>query len=99
MTEDFYDTSWNRLDIVEKGYPNRDRALRQPKQLGKMLELARALSRDFPFVRVDLYLVGGKIYFGELTFTPANGIITYEPVATDYEMGKLLDLSRFETLS
>ena len=33
-----------------------------------MLEIVRPLSEDFPFVRVDLFLVRDRIYFGELTF-------------------------------
>lgn len=37
-------------------------------------QCARRLSKPFPYVRVDLYLVDGKVYFGELTFTPAGGI-------------------------
>ena len=35
-----------------------------------MLEAASILSKGFPFVRVDFYIVGEKVYFGEMTFTP-----------------------------
>ena len=42
-----------------------------------MLKIARTLSADFSFVRVDLYEVQGKIYFGELTFSPACGVVPY----------------------
>ena len=38
-----------------------------------MLRYAEILSENFPFVRVDLYNVDGKIYFAELTFTPTGG--------------------------
>jgi hypothetical protein len=46
-------------------------------------------------VRVDLYCTGERIYFGELTFTPASGKIVYEPSAFDLELGRMLDLSKF----
>jgi len=49
----------------------------KPKQLDKMLEYARILAGDFPQVRVDLYEVDGKVYFGELTFSAYGGIIPY----------------------
>jgi len=44
-----------------------------PPNFGVMVDVARALSADFDFVRVDLYNVGGRVYFGELTCTPHQG--------------------------
>jgi hypothetical protein len=38
-----------------------------------MVRVARDISADFDFVRVDLYNVQGKIYFGEITCTPRSG--------------------------
>lgn len=51
--------------------------LPRPKALEEMLHMASVLSKGFPFVRVDLYEVGGKAYFGEMTFTPAAGFNTH----------------------
>lgn len=51
--------------------------LPKPKNLNKMLEIAETLSADFPQVRVDLYEVGGKVYFGEMSFTGLGGYIDY----------------------
>lgn len=45
----------------------------RPHNWDEMLDVARRLSRDFDFVRVDLYSVGSHVYFGELTLTPAQG--------------------------
>lgn len=45
-----------------------------PENLTEMMQVASNLSRGFPFVRVDLYSNKGKIYFGELTFTPCAGV-------------------------
>ena len=48
-----------------------------PDSLKTMAEYARILSKPFPFVRVDFYFANNKIYFGEITFTPANGCLLY----------------------
>jgi hypothetical protein len=95
VTENLYDRDWNLLPIIEKGYPNTRQAIAKPALLDDMLNLAAKLSAGFPFVRVDLYCTGERIYFGELTFTPASGIIVYEPSTFDLELGRLLDLSKF----
>lgn len=50
-----------------------------PDNIKEMVKVAETLAEDFPFVRVDLYNVGGKIYFGELTFYPASGYFVYRP--------------------
>ena len=58
-----------------------------------MVDLAAKLAKPFPEVRVDLYNINGKIYFGELTFTSLGGIMNYFTQECLYEMGKLVDLS------
>jgi len=45
----------------------------RPANYDLMVQVARDLSADFDFVRVDLYNVGGQVYFGELTCTPHRG--------------------------
>jgi hypothetical protein len=56
-----------------------------------MKELAMKISSGIPFVRVDFYDIKGKVYFGEMTFFPGNGM--YYQDDWDYKMGDLLDLS------
>jgi TupA-like ATPgrasp len=66
----------------------------KPKNFTKMLKIAARLSKGFPFVRIDLYSVYGKIYFGEMTFTPLEG---YPYLGTtDVALGELLDLTKFK---
>ena len=43
--------------------------------LEEMIQMAEKLAEGIPFVRVDLYQADGKIYFGEMTFTPATGVL------------------------
>lgn len=45
----------------------------RPESFDDMLLIASALSRDFRFVRVDLYAARGAVYFGEFTFAPEGG--------------------------
>ena len=86
------DTNWVRLEKVQCAtFSSLGPKTPKPKVLDKMLEVARILSRDFWFVRVDMYLVGDKIYFGELTFTPGDAMVTFDPPETgDAEFLKLL---------
>lgn len=87
-----YDLEWNKLP-VELQLPNSSTPVEKPKQLELMLEISKILSEDFPFVRVDLYNVNGKIYFGELTFYPGNGFEKFKPKEFDLLLGSYLDLS------
>lgn len=64
----------------------------RPDHLGEMMEAARALSQGFSQVRVDLYDVGGKVYFGELTFTTSSGLSEFSPPEYGRTFGSLLVL-------
>ena len=57
-----------------------------------MIQMAKKLSTGFPFVRVDLYNDDGRIYFSELTFTPAGGRMTCFSDAVQLELGNQLSL-------
>ena len=73
---DIFDLNWQWLDAVQpyKGHIPGDGSIPKPQNLDKMIQIAGILSKDFDFVRVDLYEVNGQVYFGEMTFTPANGV-------------------------
>ncbi len=98
-TENYYDLQWNLLPVEERGFPNTGYSIPRPPLLDDMIDVAARLSAEFPFVRVDLYCTGQSIYFGELTFTPASGLITYEPSSYDLELGSMLDLARFTAVT
>lgn len=74
----FYDLNWKRLSLHYRD-PGIVQELEQPANLGEMLAVAARLSEGFGFVRVDLYSIGGKIYFGEMTFTPTAGMFRLMP--------------------
>jgi hypothetical protein len=89
-----FDLDWNpRTEIyANRGDHPACRRILKPKRLDEMLRITRVLSESFPQVRVDLYEVDSKIFFGELTFTPGGGLDVFN---WDYflEMGNKLDLS------
>ena len=57
-----------------------------------MRSLARILANNIPQVRVDFYVINGKIYFGEMTFFHNSGIFSITPSDWDLKIGDLLVL-------
>lgn len=88
----FYDADWNFID-VESDHPNIGDIVDKPLGLEKMKEVAKKLSEDFPFVRVDLYWINNKVIFGELTFYPWSGYVKFNPDSFDYKLGEHFNIS------
>lgn len=81
-----YDLNWNKIEVFTD-YPNFIYDYPKPEKLNEMIEIAKILSKDFPFVRVDLYNVNSRIYFGELTFYPWTGYVQFTPDEFDFILG------------
>ena len=99
MTEhkrNVYDINWNLQKWNQFNYSNSKKKLEKPKNYDKMINIAAKLSKDFPHVRVDLYNVDGKIYFGEMTFTNGKGYETINPEKYDKQLGDLWE-EKFKT--
>lgn len=77
MQLDHYNSEWNRTDSIIESYHPKRRQIDKPNCYEQMIEIAKSLSKDFPYCRVDLYEVEGKVYFGELTFTPQGNVMSY----------------------
>ncbi len=89
-----YDADWN--EFVKTTQPAKHLPyIPRPENLKELLEVCRKLSAGFSYVRVDLYDVDGRIYFGELTFTPGGGMAAFDPVESDYYFGKPLDVRHY----
>ncbi|MCD4827128.1 MAG: hypothetical protein K8Q99_05050 [Acholeplasmataceae bacterium] len=82
----FYDSEWNYLNI-SSDHENMGDILDKPKNYEQMINIAKKLSSDFPFVRVDLYNLNGVIRFGELTFYPWSGYVQFFPDDFDILLG------------
>ena len=94
-TVDCYDLEWNRYPENMLASPHMTvatKAIPRPACLDEMIDAARKLSKPFPEVRVDLYAVNGKLYFGEMTFTSLGGMMDF------YTPEYLLEMGRHVTL-
>lgn len=88
-----YYIDWTPFDGSQfNGWKKTDYELKRPDNFDEMVSLAEKLSKPFPFVRVDLYNINGKIFFGEMTFTPAKGTLRLDDDKVDFEMGKWLKI-------
>lgn len=93
MCETWFDMDWKLIDMTESGH-RVDSTISKPKQLKKMVELSKKLSKNIPFIRVDWYEIGDKLYFGELTFYPASGFEKFEPKEWNKKIGDMLSIDK-----
>ena len=89
----YFDPDGNPMPFGEVVCPPKpDKQLVLPENLAEMISLAEKLSGDIPFLRVDFYNIQGRIYFGELTFSPASGMGKFIPEEWDAILGSWLRL-------
>ena len=88
---DYFDADFNHLDIIQQ-HPMSGRKLQKPTNFEEMKQIASKLSKGIPQVRIDLYDVQGKIYFGEMTFSHHGGVVPFHPEKWDYEFGSWINL-------
>lgn len=92
-TQDFYNCDWEKLvDINQNGCINSDILLPKPQCLEQMLELSSKLSKRLPQIRVDWYIIGAKLYFGEMTFFDAGGFDDFVPESLNEVIGSWIVL-------
>lgn len=89
----FFDTEWNRIDVSFHFLSDTKKQIVKPSVLDEMLELSKKLSAGFPHLRTDFYIIGNKLYVGEMTFFHGTGFGRWWPESFDAEMGTWLDLS------
>ena len=89
---DFYDMDFNHLDIVNI-HPQSGRVIPKPVCFDKMKEIAAKLSKGMKFVRIDLYEIEGKVYFGEFTFFHAGGFWPMKPDKWEEFLGNRIKLN------
>ena len=89
---DFYNKNWELMPFTRENHCNNQNGIDKPKNLEEMIIIAEKLSNKIPFIRVDLYEINGKIYFGELTFFPSAGFEGFKPKEYDEILGNWLEL-------
>jgi len=82
----FYDRHWRAQPFMREG-SGEALDFEQPPNLSEMVSVAEALGAGSEFVRVDLYSVGQRIVFGELTLAPGAGWVPFRPAAYDIVLG------------
>ena len=87
-----YNTFWQPYSGYIPPQLKKDSEIPCPQSFERMLDICKILSKPFPQVRIDLYEIGGKIYFGEMTFTSAGGYDDEIPNDLDVEMGEKMNL-------
>ena len=90
---DYYSPDWEYLEYTKPEFRS-GKLEDKPKVLVEMLDAASKLSKPFPLARVDFYVVEDKLYFGEITLTPSEGIHNNLNDVGQMELGKHIDLNR-----
>ena len=87
----YMDRDWN---MITNGVGDPNAPVEKPACLDKAMELAEILCKPFPFVRVDFFNVGGRVYLSELTFDSGDGHRKFDPSSFDAELGALFHISK-----
>lgn len=87
-----YSSDWKLLPFR---YLNENHSEKKiPVKLEEMKKIVAKLSKDFNYVRVDLYECNDKVYFGELTFTPNAGCGKFIPEKWDNFYGEKINVKK-----
>ena len=92
-----YDLDWNahpEFSVFNSDYL-RGEIIPRPQNLSEMIRVAETLSQGFPELRVDLYNVMGKVFFGELTFTSQGGFMDFYTPEFNLELGQKFEIKDF----
>ena len=88
----FFNLDGTKIPVDYKGYADMNQ-FEPPPFFDKIVETAKVLSQDFPFVRVDFFVFKDRFYFAELTFAPGAGYMNIQPEKFDREWGEFLDIT------
>lgn len=94
-TRTIYDENGKWLKGVEYAYKESNERIPMPHNVGEMIAIAEKLASEFPFARIDLYNINGKILFGEITFYPASGYSWFNPDEEDAKWGSFFDTESY----
>lgn len=87
-TTTFFNRALVKLELVEIGLRMQEGRVELPDNLREMIRVAETLAAGFAFIRVDLYSLAGKIYFGELTMYPGGVSARFSNEKYDREFGE-----------
>ena len=90
----FFDMNFNPLPFTVDNNLCSPDIINRPIAFDKMVEISRKLSKGLKHIRIDLYYINKKIYFGEFTFHNAGGIMRFSPPEWDNIIGEMLDINK-----
>ena len=93
----FLTLDWNFTSFQRSDFSPLETLPKKPTKFDEMVEISRELSKDIPFLRVDLYQINNQIYFSELTFFPCSGFIPFVNPEDDETIGHMLVLPKEKT--
>jgi len=85
----FYDLNWQEMPFT-LNFPLYKGAIEKPENLDVMLRVAGDLSKNFEFIRIDLYSSGTQVYVGELTSFPGNIEGNFIPPESEEQASSIL---------
>lgn len=95
-----FNRNWEPIEMTWCAWDDESKfqgpTIMRPDNLNEMIGIAEKLAKPFPYIRVDLYSVSDKIYFGEFTQHQYSGFCPIRPYSLDRYYGSLLDESDFK---
>lgn len=87
-----YDINWRQQPFSIQYPPKENHKIPAPINFSRMISIAQTLSQGMSHVRIDLYNLSGRIFFGEFTFFHGAGFETFLPAKWNLEFGSLLNI-------
>ncbi|MXP74791.1 hypothetical protein GN277_05170 [Lachnospiraceae bacterium WCA-9-b2] len=88
----FLDLDWKKTPFQRTDFKQFEEIPPRPMLFDDMKQIAKCLAGAIPFIRVDMYVIRGQIYFSELTFSPCSGFMEFRENEHDSKLGDLLSL-------
>ena len=92
----FYNLNWTKAKFYRIDHPQFNADNLKPSNLDEMIKISHLLSKNIPFVRVDLYNINNNIYFSELTLSPGGGFGMFYPYEYELEIGNYINIDNIK---